>query len=210
MVEPIQAPSAPPLFAWGNITKSPITTLAGVVAAVAQYLAVQGPNVPSDAQGWASFAGGLVLAILLALYRGSASVKVAVPLVLFTLLELSCKPTPPTTPPTTNTPTPINTQVVSSLIVGATDLGCRWLIPPNDRPAVIGGLTLFVALLENNPAQALVDANTATSDINQNLGMGIIWGAIHNVLDTIDPNGWTLYGVWLLQTATTTCLRAII
>jgi hypothetical protein len=102
MVEPIQVPGTP-MFSTSNITGSPITTVAGVLAAVAQYLTINGATMPSDAQGWASFAGGLILAILLALYRGTSAPKAAAPIILLAFALGACNkgnsPPPPPPPP---------------------------------------------------------------------------------------------------------------
>ena len=208
MVEPIQVPSAtqPPMFALGNITGSPITTIAGIAAAIAQYLATQGPNMPHDAAGWASFAGGLVLAVLLAVFRGTGkATTVAIPLLLAITLS-ACKGGG-TAPPATATPG-ASAQIVSTLVVGAASLGCTF-IPAVDRPAVSLGLSAFISLLATDPAAALDQANDPASTINANSGMGMVWAAIHSQLDNLGANGWSTYGVSLLKSAATACVQAI-
>lgn len=52
-----------------NIGGSPLVTAAGALAAVSQYLAVQGATMPHDTTSWVQFGIGLVLAVLGALTR---------------------------------------------------------------------------------------------------------------------------------------------
>ena len=66
---PDPLPVTPPVVHTDNVLGSPITTIAGICAGVAQYLATQGTAFPHDTQGWVQFGLGLVLAIAGALVR---------------------------------------------------------------------------------------------------------------------------------------------
>lgn len=52
-----------PVFAAKNVTGSPLTTAAGILAAIAGYLQLNGAVMPHDTQSWISFAVGLLVAI---------------------------------------------------------------------------------------------------------------------------------------------------
>ena len=56
-------PQPAPLVHMENITGSPVTTIAGVLIGIGQYLATQGGALPHDTQGWVQFAMGLLIAV---------------------------------------------------------------------------------------------------------------------------------------------------
>jgi hypothetical protein len=204
MVEPIRVPSAPTsILSMSNITGAPLVTISSVLAAVAQYLAVNGAALPQDTNGWVSFGIGLAMAIMGALARGPQAAKVAT-----VLVALWCATTIGACKSTSVTPSSQSAQVISALVQGAASMGCR-LIPPTDIPAVKLGLQAFIGLLSTNPTQAIADAENRDSALNTNLGMKWVWDAIHSQLDPIWATGWSAYGVGLLKQATTACLQAI-
>lgn len=70
MPEPLQLPAdRAPVASTGNVTRSPVTTIAAVLAAIAQYLAINGAEVPQNRTGWVSFALGVIMAGVGALIR---------------------------------------------------------------------------------------------------------------------------------------------
>ena len=62
MPDPLQVNPAPTFHA-DNAGGSPLTTVGGAVAAVGQYLTLNGAVMPHDLQSWASFVFGILLAV---------------------------------------------------------------------------------------------------------------------------------------------------
>ncbi len=74
MPDPLPLPAAaPPRLAVQNITGSLGTTIAAVLVALGQYLAVNGESLPHDSAGWISFGVGAAIAVIGALHRGPQS-----------------------------------------------------------------------------------------------------------------------------------------
>lgn len=62
-------PQPAPVVHPNNIAGSPLTTAGGIIAAIGQYLLLNGANVPHDTQSWISFGAGLLIAIAGALVK---------------------------------------------------------------------------------------------------------------------------------------------
>lgn len=61
---PAPLPTTPtPVFAASNIHGSPLTTIGGILAAVAGYLQLNGAVMPHNTESWISFAVGLLFAV---------------------------------------------------------------------------------------------------------------------------------------------------
>lgn len=208
MPEPLEVPATtPPVMSTRNIARSPVTTIATVLAAVAQYVAVNGATLPQDTQGWISFVVGLVIAAGGALVRDPKALVRLVPVMLLCLATAGCKGgTPPN-----GTPVPTSTSqqaIISTLVVGATTVACS-LVPAADRPAVQAGLVLFGAMLASDPTAAVQTIEAPDNALNANLAIQWLWYAVHSVLDPLGQDGWSVYGAALLRQATIACIQAL-
>ena len=67
MMEPLS--TTPPVISTANITGSPLSTIGGILGAIAQYLGLNGATLPHDTGSWISFGFGLLIAIAGALGR---------------------------------------------------------------------------------------------------------------------------------------------
>lgn len=203
MPNPIEPPA---VFSVENIKGSPLSTVAAVLVAIATAIG-NGAEVPHDLTGWLRLAGGIAIAVVLALLRGPQKVTTTTPLLVLglgaALVSGGCS-----RPPDASPSTPGMAQI-ATLVVGGAGVACALGVPPEQRPAVFAGLIVFEHLLATDPATALTQAGTADSAINENAGMAYIWAVLHQWLDGLGTKGWDVYGATLLRQAVTACVQAI-